>query len=273
MLRVAVIYEEAHAIARDLAERAVGNPVEVVAIEDDAVLPSYHLVLSVDDWGDPRVDHWLGECSPADLDAAWTDRILPFATNLAARKRAPRKRVAEIRPSNMEWRYAAARLRERLAFALGAKAIRIDHIGSTSVPGLGAKDLVDLQVVVADLEAAAECCELAVAAGLVPVGQIMDIDRDMNEQPEYCAVDADPGRPVNVHIRPLNSPVWRDTLVFRDWLRANLGARQEYEAIKLALSTAPGSNVDSYSEQKMPFINDSIRRAEQWAAGGRKPSR
>lgn len=272
MLRVAVIYEAAEAIARELSRRAAGHPVEISAVDSDELLPSFHLVLSVDDWGDPRVDHWLGECTPADLDAAWTDRILPFATNFAARKRAPRKRVAEITPSTMEWRYSAARLRERLSYALGARALRIDHIGSTSVPGLGAKDLVDLQVVVQDLAVAEECCEMATNAGFVPAGQIMDIDRDMGEQPEYCAVDADPGRPVNVHIRPINSPVWRDTLLFRDWLRASLPARQEYEAMKLALASAPGSNVDSYSTLKMPFINEAIRRAEQWSEEGRKRS-
>jgi GrpB-like predicted nucleotidyltransferase (UPF0157 family) len=68
------------------------------------------------------------------------------------------------------WPVEAARLVARLQAAAGHLAVRIDHIGSTSVPDLPAKDLVDIQVVVTDLSVAREAGKGARRAGLVPVG-------------------------------------------------------------------------------------------------------
>ncbi len=140
----------------------------------------------------------------------------------------------------------------------------IEHIGSTAVPGMYAKDLVDLQMVVPDLAAAERVAAMGHLAGFVSAGLIHDIDRDGRETPEYCICDADPGRPVNVHIRPRDSIVWRDTLLLRDWLRAVPEGRAEYIVLKRELAMVPGGNVDQYSNDKMPWISDALRRADQW---------
>lgn len=87
------------------------------------------------------------------------------------------------------WPAQAQRLIARLATALGDRTIRIDHIGSTSVPGLPAKDLIDIQLVVTDLEVAGEVADTARAAGFVRVsGPLFGTDRFGTDHEEAVVV-------------------------------------------------------------------------------------
>jgi dephospho-CoA kinase len=65
--------------------------------------------------------------------------------------------------------------------------------------------------------------------------------------------------------RPVGAPVWRASLLFRDWLRANPDERDEYERLKLGLGAADDAHVDSYSHDKMPWVRAGLARAEPWA--------
>jgi dephospho-CoA kinase len=143
----------------------------------------------------------------------------------------------------------------------------VDHIGSTAVPGLPAKQLIDIQVVVASLDAAAQLAGDARRAGFVPVPErCFGLDRHGAKHPEEVVVDADPGRPVNINVRPADAPVWRETLLFRDWLRAHDAERDGYAALKRDLAGQPGQHVDDYSAAKMPWISAALGRAAEWAA-------
>lgn len=215
--------------------------------------------------GGQSMSFWKTDNLDERVTELWNDRIVPFATNLASRRRAPRRRQAIPVPYDPRWPEAAGRLMARLRFALpGVESI--EHIGSTSVPGMYAKDLVDLQMVVPDLAEAERVAAMGHLAGFVSAGLIQDIDRDGREVPEYCICDADPGQPVNVHIRPRDSIVWRDTLLLRDWLRAVPKGRAEYIALKQDLAAVPGGDVDQYSNDKMPWIAGALRRADVWRA-------
>ena len=104
-------------------------------------------------------DVWLDNSGSADglrqraVDL-WHDRIVPFAHNVAAGERA---HVApRLVPSDPTWPDQARRIVNRLNTACGHRAVRIDHIGSTAVPGLDAKDVIDVQVTVASLDVADE---------------------------------------------------------------------------------------------------------------------
>ncbi len=90
-------------------------------------------------------------------------------------------------------------------------------------------------------------------------------DRLGVEHPEKVAVDADPGRPTNVNCRPVTAPVWRDALLFRDWLRVHADERAAYEAIKRRLAAEEDLHVDRYSDEKLPWIRAGLQRAETWA--------
>ncbi|WP_258943042.1 GrpB family protein [Actinomadura luteofluorescens] len=82
---------------------------------------------------------------------------------------------------------------------------------------------------------------------------------------EQVAVDADPRRPANVRFHPLASPVWREMLLLRDWLRADRRHRDEYASLKRALAGRPGHDVDDYGRDKMPWISRALAHAERWA--------
>jgi dephospho-CoA kinase len=140
----------------------------------------------------------------------------------------------------------------------------VDHIGSTSVPGLAAKDLIDVQVLVPTDDDAPIVAAAAVEAGFVHVaGHWHGKDRTGALHPEQVCVDADPGRAVNINIRSAARPVARDALLFRDWLRASPNARAGYLTLKSGLA---GQQVDDYGDGKEPFISAALVEAERWAA-------
>jgi dephospho-CoA kinase len=154
----------------------------------------------------------------------------------------------------------------RLRFCVGGQIIRVDHIGSTSVLGLPAKQLIDIQVVVSDLAAAGRVATAARRAGFVQVpGHWFGTDRHGIDYPEEVVVDADPGRPVNINIRPAAAPIWRETLLFRDWLRTHPEERDAYASMKRGLAQRSDLDVDAYSQEKMPWISSALARAEAWA--------
>ena len=82
---------------------------------------------------------------------------------------------------------------------------------------------------------------------------------------ERVLVDADPGRPTNVNLRAVGDPVWRETLLFRDWLRADPANRDAYLAEKRRLEQQT-DHVDAYSAGKLGWITGALGRAEHWAA-------
>ena len=208
------------------------------------------------------VDVWTDIATAHEL---WRERVLPFHDNLAANRRAPRRRVAELTPPDATWPAQARRLIARLERVLGDAALRIDHIGSTSVRALAAKDLIDIQVVVADLQTADATAEHARDAGFVRVpGRWTGPDRYGTQFDEVVLVDADPGRPVNVNLRSVGDPVWRETLLFRDWLVADAAKRDRYLAFKRRLAETT-ENVDEYSSGKLPWIRDALEAASRWA--------
>ena len=204
------------------------------------------------------------------IDALWNERLVPFELNLRLGRRAPRRQTPALVDPDPTWSQQAQRLIERLRFSVGSRILRADHIGSTSVPGLPAKQLLDIQVVVSELAEAAQVAEAARRAGFVHApGQWFGTDRDGVEHPEEVIVDADPARPANINIRSADRPIWRETLLLRDWLRAHEDERNAYAATKHALTRQPNSHVDDYSRKKMPWISAALRRAEEWAASTR----
>ena len=216
-------------------------------------------------------DVWLENSGTRDgtlaaVDRLWAERLLPFEENLRTLRRAPRPRHAELVPPDETWPAQAERVAARVAAAVGDQARRVDHIGSTAVPGLAAKDVLDLQVVVRDMGTAGQVADGLAAAGLVRgEGRWWDNALDGTRRDKAIALNADPGRAANCHIRPLDSPVWREALLLRDWLRAHPDGIQEYAEVKLALARQRLASIDAYAAAKTPFISGTLARAERWA--------
>jgi len=217
-------------------------------------------------------DVWLDNSGSRDgiaaaADRLWVQRLVPFEDNLRHRRRAPRTAAPVLVAPDSSWPRQAQRVIARVGTVAGGRALRIDHIGSTSVAGLDAKDVLDVQVVVANL-AVAKCLAADLSAvGLVSLaGRWWDNARDGTTWDKAMAANADPARAINCHIRPADSPVWRETLLLRDWLRAHPDGVREYAELKHRLAAQQWDSIDAYAEAKTPFVFGALDRAQLWAA-------
>ena len=219
--------------------------------------------------------------------ALWNQRILPFAHNLDGGEPARSRPV--LVPYDTSWPDQARRIAARLNTACGHRAVRIDHIGSTAVPGMDAKDVIDVQVTVASLDAADELTEALTSAGYVrmPVtadmgkpdarSTVAEFDHTNSEslwhKRLHCS--ADPGRPTNVHLRVDGWPDQQFALLFVDWLAANPDAREQYLAVKRDAERAGAHDdrIADYVAAKEPWFSDAYRLAWDWAdATGWRPT-
>ena len=126
------------------------------------------------------------------------------------------------------WPGRAAALIAELRVALGPDAQRIDHIGSTAIPGMDAKDLLDVQVSVANLDVAVERFDgplermhferSAYARDHVPAGRV---DDPSSWAKRFWSRRDHADGDVNLHVRVVGSPNERVALLFRDWMRAH----------------------------------------------------
>jgi dephospho-CoA kinase len=198
----------------------------------------------------------------------WYSRVLPLAHNIRTRQAVPS--VYELMRYDPAWPEAAQRIIKRIQTACGAKALRVDHVGSTAVEGMDAKDVIDIQVTVASMEVADEIADALAAIGY-PRREHITTDIAHGGDPALWQKRihgaADPGRPANIHMRVDGWPNQRFALLFRDWLVANPGVREEYLKVKRHALTAP-----DYAEAKEPWFLDAYRRAWEWAdANGWRP--
>ncbi len=211
-------------------------------------------------------DVWLDNSGSAgalveQARALWHERILPFAHNVRLRR--PARAAPAVVASDPNWPDQARRIVARLQTTCGHRAVRVDHIGSTAVPGLDAKDVIDVQVSVASLDVADELADALLAAGYPRVeGNAADTPHtaDTARWRKRFHASADPGRPTHVHIRVDGWPNQQFALLCVDWLKANPGLQQDYLAAKRAAIGAP-----DYAAAKEPWFLDAYHRAWEWA--------
>ncbi len=202
----------------------------------------------------------------ARVDALFRERLRPFEAHLRLRTSA--RPAAELRIVDPDpgWPVQAARLSARIAHALPGD-FPVAHIGSTAVPGLPAKDIIDLMLTVPTLDEADALADRLTHAGFPRrPGEWADNARGLPGEtwPKRYHGTADPGRPVHLHVRVAGSPGWRFALLMRDHLRAVPEAREGYAAAKAEWAL---SHVDrlSYGESKEPWFDREARAADDWA--------
>ncbi|WP_216822270.1 GrpB family protein [Streptomyces aureus] len=145
-----------------------------------------------------------------------------------------------------------------LRTALGDAAARIDHIGSTSVPGLAAKPVIDIQISVMSLE--------PTDSFLGPLTGMGFVYREDNPERTKRYFREPPGQPrTHVHVRQLGSFSQQFPLLFRDYLRCHTSAMTEYAAAKGRFAATFRNDRPGYVQAKDAFVWDIIRRADAWA--------
>jgi len=174
-----------------------------------------------------------------------------------------------IVPYNPAWPAEFRAIATGLRQVLGELALRIDHIGSTAVPGLPAKDIVDIQVTVQSLDP-----QIERRLALLGYRRLEHITQDHVPPDDMHSIDnwrkwlfkppAD-SRRVNLHVRVAGRANQRYPLLFRDYLRAHAGVAQAYAQVKAALAKYHPDDIYAYCDIKDPVCDIIIGGAEAWA--------
>ena len=158
--------------------------------------------------------------------------------------------LAEYDP---EWPRLYEREADRIRGALGDKAVRIEHVGSTSVPGLAAKPLIDVVLAVAD-----SSDESAYVPELEAAGYVLRIrEPDWNEHRLFKGPDTN----VNVHTFSEGCAEIERMTSFRDWLRTHDDDRELYLSAKRELAAQRWKHVNNYADAKSAVVEEIIARA------------
>lgn len=163
------------------------------------------------------------------------------------------QRSIEIVDYDPRWPDQFLRHARTIAEALGPAALRIEHIGSTSVPALAAKPIIDILVVVAD-----SADENSYLPALEKSGYELRV-----REPEFHEhrMLRTPAKEVHVHVFSPRSPEIERYLVFRDRLRQNAHDRQSYEAVKRELAARSWPDMNAYADAKTGTVEQIIAAA------------
>jgi GrpB-like predicted nucleotidyltransferase (UPF0157 family) len=173
--------------------------------------------------------------------------------------------VIRLAPYDPDWPRVYAAERERLVAAVGDLFLDVQHIGSTSVPGLIAKPIIDVAAAVRDFDEAAACVAPVVALGYAYRGE--------NGIPRRHYFDRGSPTLFHLHVFEVRSLDWHEHLLFRDYLRDHPEAVKEYADLKEDLTRRYAGDRLGYTEAKAPFIRRILtlawaREAERAGAQG-----
>ncbi|KAI1128767.1 GrpB domain protein [Nemania abortiva] len=160
--------------------------------------------------------------------------------------------IVEYRP---EWPAKFAEVEGRIRQALGDRAIVVEHVGSTSVPGLAAKDVIDIDLVVAD-----PADEASYVPDLQAAGFQFILREPVWYQHRFFHLD-EPY--TNLHVFGSDSPELVRHRLFRDWLREHEDDRDRYTQVKreaAQVTSAAGERVQAYNNRKEPVLREILRR-------------
>ena len=183
-----------------------------------------------------------------------------YQRRLASRwlKEPPKLRVPiEIGEYDQSWPALFAREAARVRSLLGERVIRLEHVGSTSVPGLPAKPVIDIVFEVPD-----SSDEAAYAADLDAAGYPLTIrEPDWFEHRVFKGPDTN----INLHVFTAGCEETDRMVRFRDWLRANAADRELYASTKRELAARDWTYVQQYADAKTSIVHEIMARAAEGA--------
>jgi GrpB-like predicted nucleotidyltransferase (UPF0157 family) len=163
-------------------------------------------------------------------------------------------RPIEIREYDPEWPLLYEREEERIRSILGERVVRIEHAGSTAVPGLPAKPIIDIALEVPDSTA-----ESRYVADMEAAGYVLRIrEPDWFEHRLFRGPDTN----VNLHVFTAGCAEVDRMLLFRDWLRGNAADRELYADAKRELASHDWKYGQQYADAKTAVVREIMSRAE-----------
>jgi GrpB-like predicted nucleotidyltransferase (UPF0157 family) len=152
-----------------------------------------------------------------------------------------------------QWPELFGREADRISGVLGLRVLRMEHVGSTSVPGLVAKPIIDILLVVSN-----SADEAAYAPALEAAGYVVRIrEAEWYEHRMFKGPVSD----INLHVFSSGCPEIDRMLLFREWLRSNAADRDLYARTKLALAQQEWQDVQNYADAKTAVVEEIIARA------------
>jgi GrpB-like predicted nucleotidyltransferase (UPF0157 family) len=167
------------------------------------------------------------------------------------------KREIGIVDYDPSWPDKFARHAGLIAEALGETALAIEHVGSTSVHGLGAKPIVDIITTVPDASD-----EDSYLPALMKAGYVLRVREPLWHEHRMFRT---PARDAHIHIFSTGCPEIRRQLAFRDWLRVNEADRMRYEAVKRKLAAGDWPDMNAYASEKSEIVEEVTAKALEQA--------
>jgi len=164
--------------------------------------------------------------------------------------------VVELHPHDPSWISTARREADRIAGVLGDNLIRVEHVGSTAIPGICAKPTIDLMPIVRDLD------DIDVKA-IQALGYEWRGEYGLSGR-RYCTLTDQGKRLFNVHIFEDGSDHAVRMIAFRDYLRAHPAEALAYEADKKRAAVQHPGNSLAYNDAKSDWLQACERRALAW---------
>lgn len=149
-----------------------------------------------------------------------------------------------------QWPIQYEEEKDRIFRAIGHIVVAIEHIGSTAVPRLGAKPIIDIMIAVHQLTDAEKCIEplKSISYEYVPKFE------DSFPERRFFWKGPPKDRKYHIHMVELKSDFWKRHLLFRDYLRTHPEVAQKYHHLKKELAAKHGSDRDAYTDAKTSFI-------------------
>lgn len=166
---------------------------------------------------------------------------------------APAEGKVTVTDYDPRWPEVFAREAERIRAALSDRALRIEHAGSTAVPGLAAKPVIDIVLVIADSRDESTYAPALEAAGY----RLCIREPEWHEHRMFKGSKPE----TNLHVFSNGCPEVDRMLIFRDWLRANAPDRDLYARTKIELSQQRWQRVQDYADAKTGIVEQIMSRA------------
>ena len=170
---------------------------------------------------------------------------------------AERTKVVEVVPYDPLWKIEFGRIAARMREIAGDLIIAAEHVGSTSIEGLSAKPIIDLDLVIDSYEVLPEMISRLEQFGYEHQGNLGIEGREA-----FRSRQEDGFMKYHLYVCPKDGKGYLEHIAFRDYLRKDPSARQEYQAVKQRLAEEFRYDIDAYCEGKTVFVQSILQKSQ-----------
>ena len=174
-----------------------------------------------------------------------------------------KRRTVKLVPYNPKWKEIFQKEKQLLKKTFKDKIIAVEHIGSTAIPGLPAKPILDINVGVISLEIARDMKEKFEEIGYEYRPFVRGKTEKGLKKQELYVKGPEARRTHYVHVTIFGSDYWKNDLLFRDYLHENSVCARTYSKLKNELAKRYANNRREYTKEKNVFINETVKLAKK----------